>query len=194
MRHITSTFLRGLGVILPLALTIWLIVWLAVSTEQLLKPLFLFLLSEDYYLPGLGLLTGLAIAYAVGILVNLFVIQNLWEALQRQVERIPLVKTIFTAFKDFFDYFSSKPAESTSTVVRVDVGNGALLIGFVTDQNPAINSLDNTGEPRIAVYLPLSYMIGGYTVWIPSSQVEPLNMNAQDAMRLVLTAGIQKRS
>lgn len=194
MRHITSTFLRGLGVILPLALTIWVVVWFATSTEQLLKPLFLFLLPEEYYLPGLGLLTALAVAYGVGILFNVFIVQNIWDSLQRMVERIPLIKTVFTAFRDFFDFFSSKPTERASRVVRVDIGDGALLIGFVTDQNPLINQLEDDAEPRIAVYLPLSYTIGGYTVWIPSSRVEPLDMNAQDAMRLVLTAGIQKRS
>lgn len=194
MRNITSTFLQGLSVIVPLALTIWVVVWLAISTEELLKPLFLLLLPESYYLPGLGLLTGLAIVYATGVLVNIFVIQSMWEGLQRLVERIPLVKTLFTAFRDFFDFFSSKPTENNSTVVKIDLGQGAMVIGFITDQNPVINSFDDTAEPRIAVYVPLSYMIGGHTIWLPRSQVEPLALNAQDAMRLVLTAGIQKRS
>jgi uncharacterized membrane protein len=194
MRHITSTFLQGLSVVLPLALTIWVVIWLAISTEELLKPLFLFLLPQAYYLPGLGLLMGLVIIYAAGVLVNVFIIQSLWQALQRLVERIPLVKTLFTALKDFFDFFSSKPADSGSTVVKVDLGRGAMLIGFITDQKPIVNGLDDTSEPRVAVYLPLSYMIGGYTVWLPRSQLEPLDISPQDAMRLVLTAGIQKRS
>ena len=106
MGNITSTFLRGLGVILPVALTIWVMIWLATATEALLKPLFLLILPEAYYLPGLGLVTGLALAYAVGVLVNVFFVRSLWEAFQNVIERIPLVKTIFAAIRDFFDFFS----------------------------------------------------------------------------------------
>jgi len=193
MKHVTRTFLRGLGVILPVALTVWLLVWLAVATETLLKPLFVFFLGERWYLPGLGLLTGLAVVYAVGVLVNIFVVKRLWEAFENLFARIPLVKTVFTAIKDFFEFFSSSPAEDHATVVRVDMGQDSFLIGFVTDASPSTNTLDGDGIERVAVYLPLSYTIGGYTLMVPRGRVTPLDMKAEDAMRLVLTAGIQKR-
>lgn len=193
MKTITSTFLRGLGVILPVALTVWLVVWLAVATERLLKPLFVFVLGESWYLPGLGLLTGLAVVYLVGMLVNIFVVQRLWEAFESLFSKIPLVKTVFTAIKDFFEFFSSSPAEENAAVVRVDVGQDSYLIGFVTDSNPRTNALDGDGIERIAVYLPLSYQIGGYTLMVPKEHVSPLDIKAEDAMRLVLTAAIQKR-
>lgn len=193
MKHITRTFLRGLGVILPVALTLWLVIWLAVATERLLKPLFVFLLGEDLYLPGLGLLTGLALVYVVGMLVNIFVVQRLWEAFESLFSRIPLVKTVFTAIKDFFDFFSSSPAEENATVVRVDMGSDSYLIGFVTDTSPRTNAADGDDIERIAVYLPLSYTIGGYTLMVPKSRVSALDMKPEDAMRLVLTAAIQKR-
>jgi uncharacterized membrane protein len=193
MGNITSTFLRGLGVILPVALTIWVVIWLATATEALLKPLFLLILPEAYYLPGLGLVTGLALAYAVGVLVNVFFVRTLWEAFQNGIERIPLVKTIFAAIRDFFDFFSSAPTGENSMVVKVNVGNDSYVIGFVTDQNPSSMMTDSDTTSRIAVYLPLSYMIGGITLMVPRSAVETLPIGAEEAMRLVLTAGIQKR-
>jgi len=193
MGNITSTFLRGLGVILPVALTIWVVIWLATATEALLKPLFLLILPEAYYLPGLGLVTGLALAYAVGVLVNVFFVRSLWEAFQNVIERIPLVKTIFAAIRDFFDFFSSAPTGEDSMVVKVNFGNNSHVIGFVTDQNPSDALTGGDGADRIAVYLPLSYMIGGITLLVPRTEVESLPIGAEEAMRLVLTAGIQKR-
>jgi len=192
MRHLSSTFLRGLGVVLPAALTIWIVVWLAIGAETLLRPLFLLLLPERYYLPGLGFVLGLVIIYAAGVLVQVFAIQRLWEALLGVVERIPLVKTVYSAISDFVDFFSRGRGEGASTVVSVDVGAGAALIGFVTDNAPVL--LDPSGSGRIAVYLPLSYQIGGYTVLVPRERVTPLDLKVEDAMRMVLTAGIQGRS
>jgi len=192
MRHITSTFLRGLGVVLPVALTVWIVVWLAIGTETLLRPLFMLLLPEAYYLPGFGLVFGLVIVYAAGVLVQVFVIKRLWEALRSIFERIPLVKTVYTAISDFFEFFSRGPAEGASTVVSVAVGDGASLICFVTDTAPTL--IDPTGSGRIAVYLPMSYQIGGYTLLVARERVTPLDLAPEEAMRLVLTAAIQGRS
>ncbi len=190
MRTLTATFLRGLGVVLPVALTAWIVVWLATGTESLLKPVFEFLLPQKYYLPGLGLLSGVLLIFAVGVLVQLFFVQRLWQALERLVERIPLVKTLYAAISDFLDFFSRPPSEG-STVVSVDVGQDALLIGFITDEAPAKKLKFHNDRDRVAVYLPMSYQVGGYTLMVPRDRVTKLDLDVAAAMRLVLTAGIQ---
>lgn len=191
MNSITTTFLRGLGAVLPIALTIWIVIWLARSTEALLRPIFLFLVPERYYLPGLGFVLGVVIIYAVGFLVQSFVIGRLWESIQRLFERVPLVKTVYSALNDFFEFFSRRPGEA-ATVVSVDLfGNETRLIGFVTDTAP--RALAEPGmDPQVAVYLPLSYQIGGYTLLVSRSRLTRLDIGVEDAMRLVLTAGIQR--
>lgn len=192
MGHITTTFFRGLSAVLPAALTVWIVVWLAVTTEALMKPLFLFLLPERYYLPGLGLALGVLIIYAVGVLVQLFLVNRLWQAIQRIFLGMPLVKTVYAALSDFVDFFSRRPADS-SLVVSVDLfDNDTRLVGFVTDSRPT--TLAEPGrENQLAVYLPLSYQIGGFTLLVPESRLTPLDIGVEEAMRLVLTAGIQRR-
>lgn len=194
MRHLTSTFLRGFSVVLPVALTLWIVVWLAVATEDLLRGVFLVFLPDSYYLPGLGLVFGLVLVYAVGVLVQVFMVKRVWEGLRALLERIPLVKTVYTAINDFFAFFSSGPGDGASTVVSVDVGGGASVIGFVTDYSPTAIDVAGPESNRIAVYLPLSYQIGGCTVLIPRERVTPLDIPVEEAMRLVLTAAIQNRS
>lgn len=189
----TGTFLRGLGVVLPLVVSLWVIVWLATGTESLLRPVFLFLLPESYYLPGLGLLLGVTLVYLVGLLVGLLPIRNLWDYLESWIQRIPLFKTIYRAISDFTDFLSTPPSPGDSKVVSVDMGDGTRLIGFVTDHDPKLDRLVDDSIKRIAVYLPMSYMIGGYTLLVPHSRVTELPVSVEEAMRLVLTAGIQKR-
>ncbi len=193
MGQLTSTFLRGLGVVLPLALTAWILVWFVTGTESLLRPMFTFIIPEEYYLPGLGLALGFIVVYATGVLVQLFIIKRIWEALERLLERIPLVKTVYTALNDFFDIFSRNRSDDAATVVSVDVGGGALLIGFVTDDTPRAMRVSGSSEDRIAVYLPMSYQIGGYTLLVTRDKVTELDLGVEEAMRMVLTAGIGGR-
>lgn len=188
MGLIASTFLRGLGVVVPVALTIWIVVWLVMSTERLLRVVFLFFLPADYYLPGLGFALGIGIIYATGILVQVFVIKQLWEAFDRLFQRIPLVKTVYHAISDFLGFFSQKPGAGAK-VVRVDVLDGSHLIGFVTDESADIIE----GDGLIAVYLPMSYQMGGYTLLVERKRVTAIDVNVEAAMRYVLTAGIQGR-
>ncbi len=191
MSHITTTFLRGLGVVLPLSLTIWFVVWLAVATESLLRSAFIVLLPEDFYLPGLGLVFGIVLVYGVGVLAQIFFLQSLWRHFRNLLDRIPLVKTVYTAISDFFQFFSSGPAEGAARVVSVDVADDVSVIGFVTGPSPSF--VDHGGNRRIAVYFPMSYQIGGYTLLVPEDRVTPLDIGVEDAMRVVLTASVRSR-
>lgn len=64
------------------------------------------------------------------------------------------------------------------------------VIGFVTQAVPEHLPEDFREEGSILVYLPLSYMIGGYAVLMPRSAVRPLDMSMDEAMRFTLTAGV----
>jgi len=74
--HFTTTFLRGLGVVLPIALTLYVVVWTVRAAEMLMKPLALLLMPRSFdYVPGSGLVLGIALVYLTGLLVQLFVIE-----------------------------------------------------------------------------------------------------------------------
>jgi uncharacterized membrane protein len=68
------------------------------------------------------------------------------------------------------------------------------VIGFVTQAVPERLPEGFHGEDSILVYLPLSYMIGGYAVLVPRSAILPLDMNMEEAMRFTLTAGVTSTS
>jgi uncharacterized membrane protein len=186
---ISRVFFRGLVVILPAVLTIALVVWLATSAEEFLEGVIRHLAPGWKYWPGLGMLLGIAVIFAAGILVHEPVTRWLLGRVDALMRRIPLVKSIYLSIRDVAGYMSQDEASGFKQVVAVRVQD-MLLIGFVTTEEVRGLPAAPEGEKLIAVYLPMSYGIGGYTVYLPKTQVEPLDMSLEDAMRLTLIGGV----
>ncbi|AFJ02566.1 hypothetical protein Q7C_1416 [Methylophaga frappieri] len=191
MQFIWKTFLKGLAALLPVGLTLYIIYWLALSAEKAVSPILKAILPEHLYWPGMGLLAGIGLIFAVGIAVNAWLIKRLFDLGESLLERIPLVKSIHGALRDFMHFFSrDKQRENLNHAVAVTI-NGVHLIGFqVRDNIHGLLENEEDTEDRVAVYLPMSYQIGGYTVLIPRNQVQALELGTEDAMRWILTAGL----
>jgi uncharacterized membrane protein len=65
------------------------------------------------------------------------------------------------------------------------------VIGFVTDDSPQHFASEH--HKQVAVYVPMSYQVGGFTLLVPQELIEPIDIPVKDAMRYVLTAGIKRR-
>src|SRR5690606_17067310 len=110
----------------------------------------------------------------------------LWDDL---FNRIPLVKTVYGAVQDFMRFMSGGAGRSFDRVVMVD-WNGYRIVGFVTCEDWNALPAPLGEDERIAVYFPMSYQIGGYTVFMPRDRVRPVDMDMETAMRFVVTAGL----
>lgn len=191
MKHVTATFLRGLATILPILLTVYIVWWFATTAESLLgKPLKALLPSWIYH-PGLGVAVGVALVLAVGLVMELYIARRIWSGLERVVLHIPVIKTVYGALKDFAGFISESSKQSSmGQVVRVTVAPQMHLLGFVTRQDFAGLPAGIADQDTVAVYLPMSYQIGGYTVFLPRALVQPLDMSVEEALRFTLTAGM----
>jgi uncharacterized membrane protein len=191
MKFISKNILAGLVAILPVVLTIYLLYWFAVTAENALGRLIRLVLPDTMYWPGMGLVAALLAVFLLGLLMHAYVFRRLFASVEHLMYRMPLIKTVYRAIRDFFDYFSPSGEREFEQVVAVTIGDsGMQVIGFVTQAIPERMPEDFRGEDSILVYLPLSYMIGGYTVLMPRSAVRPLDMNMEEAMRFTLTAGM----
>jgi uncharacterized membrane protein len=189
-RVISAVFFRGLVVILPITLTIALVWWLATGAEQWLGSFVREVLGWRYW-PGLGIALGVTIVFAAGLLVHDPITRWLLGRLDALMQRIPLVKSIYLAIRDIASYMSQDGKKGFKQVVAVRVQD-MRLIGFVTTEGlPGLPAQD-PADPLVGVYLPMSYGIGGYTVYLPKSQIEPLDMSLEDAMRLTLIGGVSE--
>lgn len=191
-RRVSRIFLRGLVVILPIAITLAVVYWLIVSAEALLGGIVRLILPDKYYRTGLGVALGIVLVFIAGLTINVWATRVLLERAEALMERIPVIKSIYGAIRDLAAFLSGdRSKERFHTVVTVSLGEDMRLIGFVTredftDQPKALAPSDDT----VAVYLPMSYQIGGFTIFMPRSRVEPIDMSVEDAVRYTLTAGM----
>jgi len=193
MNVLGKLFLKGLVVVIPVALTLAILWWLASGAEQLLGGLLLRFLPEGWYLPGMGLVAGLVITMLIGLLSHVLLLQKFFNYTEDLLNRLPLVKTIYTAIKDFVDYFSPTNKTAMSKVVLVRLpGQDFEQIGFVTREDFASLPLHSSISDPVAVYLPMSYQIGGYTLFLPRTAVTPLELTFEEGMKLVLTGGVSR--
>ncbi len=191
-KRISGVFLQGLAITLPITLTAAALYWLADVAEDFLGGLVRHLFPQWPYWPGLGVAIAVVLIFAAGILVNVWFARRLFAWLEALLDHIPLVKSIYGSLRDLASLFSKDSKSGFKKVVAVRIGEHARLIGFVTLEDFAGLSqpADGQGDTTVGVYLPMSYQIGGYTVYLPKSQVEPLDMSVEDAMRFTLTAGV----
>ena len=191
MKQISKTFLKGLIAVVPITVTLYLLYWLAVTAELVLGNIFKVFLPNNWYIEGLGVVSGLAAVFFVGGFLESEIIHRLFRKAEQYVFQIPVVKSIYTTIRDLISVFSSDPGKELNQVVLVDVpATGGKQIGFITRSDFPEFSDEFNADEQVAVYLPFSYQIGGFTVIMPRTSVVPLAMSVEDALRFVATAGV----
>ncbi len=191
MRLFVKLFLRGLAAILPLALTGYVAYALVVGTEGLLRQILELFLPPDTYVAGMGVALAIPIVLLVGLLMYSFVVRKVYGGITALFERIPLVKSIYGFVVDVVKLVATGEERPFRRVVLVNV-QGLELIGFVTRDD--FGDLPEVGEGMVAVYLPMSYQLGGFTVMVPRAQTRDVAMSVEDALRFCVTAGVARRA
>ncbi|MGH8189096.1 MAG: DUF502 domain-containing protein, partial [Steroidobacteraceae bacterium] len=183
MRRLWNTFLKGLVAILPVTLTVYLVYWLGSTAEAILSGPLRKLLPDDRYWPGLGLLVGFLAVLLVGVLVNAYVVRSMFRLGESLLARIPVVKTIFGAFKDITGFLpAGGRARDLKRVVLWRVG-AAQVIGFVTEEQVSTRLFGAAAAGLVAVYFPMSYQIGGYTLYLPMDELTETDLSVEEGMR-----------
>ncbi len=194
MNTIGKLFLKGLVVVIPAVLTLAIFWWMARGAERLLGGLIIRILPEGWYIPGMGLVSALAITILIGLLTHIILFQKLFDLGDSILNRLPLFKTIYSALKDFIGYLSPDGSKAMSKVVLVKIpGQAFEMLGFVTREEFSRLPLKLTIDDPIAVYLPMSYQIGGYTLFLPRSCLTPVDISFEDGMKLVLTGSVARK-
>ncbi|MDH5552144.1 MAG: DUF502 domain-containing protein [Nitrosomonas sp.] len=188
LTSIGKTLLTGFITILPIVLTIYLLYWLAVSSENVMSSALHLVFPDLVYFPGLGMIVGLFAVFFIGLMMKAIIVRQLFVFSEQILYKLPLIRTVYRAIRDLFDFLSPKK-EGLGKVVTVNI-NGMEMIGFVTQEDSSKLSAFFKNSDSVLVYLPMSYMIGGFTVMIPRKNIQPCAMSMDEAMRFVLTAGI----
>jgi len=177
MKLVVRYFLRGVVVVVPAAVTIW-ILWQVFVAIDRIVPL-------PY--PGAGLAITLVGTILVGILASNIVTRRLFEWTERFFERAPVARIIYRSIKDLIEAFVGDQKRFNKPVVVDLVESGDVrAIGFVTCED-----LAHLGMPgSTGVYFPQAYNVAGNLIIVPSTRVRALDTDPARTMAFVVSGGV----
>src|ERR1700744_3751856 len=186
---IFNYFIKGLIVVGPVGITLYLIYWAVYKLDSALNLSGFFLTDSKgrpIYIPGLGILNVLLVIIIVGILLTNVVTDPIKRWLNRWVDRLPLFKFLYSSIKDLTEAFVGEEKKFNEPVL-VEVNEfGLKKIGFIVQKD--LTALNLPGE--VAVYFPYSYSFAGQVVIISADKVKPIDKSAADMMKFVISGGV----
>lgn len=189
MKHITTTFLKGLFTLLPALLSLYVIVWFLNWVEGFSRDGLLVFWPEFLYIPGMGVVIVGLLIYAVGTVVDRPFARWFFSLVESLISELPVVKTVYLAIRDFTEFLKPGRERRGNQVVLVKFPGGQIeMIGLLTRESLRDMPEPVTKEGKVAVYFPMSYQFGGCTVFIPREWVNPTNLSVEAAMRSIITA------
>ena len=195
MKKLGTLFLQGLIAILPIALTVYLVYWLAASAEAVLGQAMRFVISDDYYVHGLGVLAGFLITLGIGLLLRIWLFRRVFSLGETLLQRIPGIKSLYGSIRDMVGFFDASKQKEFDKTVMVALADGDVrLMGLVTREDFSGLPEGIGDEQTVAVYLPMSYQLGGFTVMVPKTKIWPVDMKVDQAMQFVLTAAVSPKN
>ncbi len=191
MKHVTTTFFKGLFTLLPLLLSIYVFIWFLSVVERGSRSALLVFYPEFLYIPGMGVALVFILIYAFGTIVDRRSTRWLLNVIEGLFVELPVIKTVYVAIKDFTEFLKPSKEKRTNQVVLVKFPDSQIeMIGLLTRESLRDLPEGVTKEGKVAVYFPMSYQFGGCTLFIPRAWITPTNMSVEQAMRSIITAWI----
>lgn len=181
MRRLAYYFFQGLIFLVPILFTLW----IAGST---------FLAIDDWVrrvvhvpVPGIGFLLMLVAFTGFGFLASNFFTSRLLVFIERQLDRLPLLRLLHTSIKDLMSAFVGERRRFNRPVlVDMDAAGRIKVAGFVTR-----DSMANYGRPDdVAVYFPQAYNFAGQVVIVPRTAVTAIEGDSSDVMAFIVSGGV----
>lgn len=176
-RRLINYFFRGLLILVPIVVTIYLIV-VSLQWVDSLIPL---------DVPGLGLVIVLGIIVVFGYLASTIIARPIFDLMEDIIVSIPLISPIYSSTKDLLSAFvGDKKKFTQSVLVTMDAANGIQKLGFITQEDLQLLGLTD----KVAVYLPHSYNFSGNFYIVPKEQVTLLDLPSSDVMKFIVSGGV----
>lgn len=181
-------FLKGLMAVLPIAITLTLVIWILDAIERVFGFVIKAIVGPTHYYPGSGIIVGLVFVFIVGLIMNAWVVQKIYSYSDAILKKIPFVKSLYGSVCDMMNFFKAKKEGSEVVMVTFQ---GNKLLGLVTRDTFSDLPKGVGQDGEVAVFIPMSYQLGGFTVILPKNAVTKVDMSIEKAMRFAVTAGMQ---
>ena len=186
--------LAGLLVLVPLMITIAVINWVVSTLDKTLEILPAEWQPElliGFYIPGFGVVLALAIVLVIGAATSNFIGNKLVTWWDRLLNRIPVVRSVYSAVKQVSDTLFSEKSNAFREALLVQwPREGVWTVAFLTGKPGSSVSTHLDGE-HVSVYVPTTpNPTSGYLMILPKSDCRPLDMSVDEALTYVISMGV----
>ncbi|MBI5636810.1 MAG: DUF502 domain-containing protein [Nitrospinae bacterium] len=176
MNKITRYFFEGLLLVAPVAITLYVILWIMKVIDQL----------NPTPIPGMGLVFTFVFITLAGFFASNYLARAVGRWVDALFARLPFIKMLYQSIKDLMEAFVGGKKSFDKPVLVTLAPGGASVIGFMT-----LETLEGIGlKNKVAVYLPQSYNFAGNLIVVSREQVTPIDAPSGAVMALVVSGGI----
>lgn len=179
MNFIIRYFVRGLVIVIPIAVTCYILYLAFITIDRLL----------GLAVPGLGFLVTIVFIIVVGFLGSNILGRKLLQIADRLFVRAPFVKILYTSIKDLIEAFvGDRRRFNIPALVTLSDGGDVAVVGFITSEELTSFGL----EDHVAVYFPQSYNFAGNLVFVARKNVRKLEMESSHALAFIVSGGVSR--
>jgi len=188
-RALLNYLIKGLLIVLPIALSIYIVIWAVTTVDSWLNVNNILgvdpITGASRNIPGLGLALVIALTLVAGIFVTNFVTEPMYNWFSRWMNRLPGLNFLYSSIKDLAEAFVGDEKKFNHPVL-VEMNSDIKRIGFLTQGD--LNAIGLPGD--CIVYFPFSYSFAGQVCVVNKEKIKELNMSAAEAMKLVVSGGV----
>lgn len=197
--RLRAYFLAGVLVTAPIAITIYIAWWFVSFIDGHIRPLIPSSYNPENYLPfsipGIGVLTVIVVVTLIGAFTAGYVGRLMLGLSEGVVERMPVVRSVYSAVKQIFETVLAKKSNAFREVVVLQYPRpGVWSLGFITGAaHPEVEEVcahDTHGEEMVNVFIPCAPPTTGFLVMAPRHEVKVLNITVEDGLKMVMSGGI----
>lgn len=190
MKSLLKNFINGIITIVPIIIVIYVIYKTFVFLDSLLGNVLRPFMKNDY-VPGIGLLLTIVLITFLGYLSTKYITGKMIELIDRLLEKIPVVKTVYSVIKDTVQSFLGEKKSFSKVALVTIPGTEMKSLGFITSEN--LDAFYSPLKDSLAVYIPQTFQVAGFTFLIPKDQVEIIDVKPEEAMKFILSGGMANK-
>ena len=188
-------FVTGLLVVVPLYFSYYVLSIIVRSMDSMLTLLPVSLRPDTFlpfHVPGLGIIFTVFSIFLIGLLTTNFLGKSLLSLTEKGMARVPVVRMVYNATKQFMETFFNQEHQGFRKVVLIEFPRkGIHSMGFMTSKVNGEIKHKTTNEPAICVFVPTTpNPTSGYFAVVPEKDVIYLDMKVEDAFKVIMTGGM----
>ena len=187
--RLRNNFIAGIVVLIPIGITLYLTLFLIKISGKIIPKR----INPNNYLPfdvpGVEILIALFIITFIGWLSLSFIGKKFFEILNNFLQKIPILRTIYSAIGQMTESFTKSDNGEKSVVLLEYPRKGIWVVGFATKENHGIIK-EKVNEELVNVFVPTTpNPTSGFLLMLPKKDLIYLNVSFEQASKFIVSAG-----